>query len=227
MKKTTFALIVALMGWAHLAPANLVITEVMSSSAHPGGTPNEDWFELTNFGSTAINLDGYYWDDDGENGNDGSLFPAITLDPGTSLVILRDSSAVILDFMNAWGGGFDVLSEDDFGGPDSFSGLSSGGDQIQIWDTDPNAGPANLVAEVFFGASTEGSSFEWDHNGNSLGLSVTGENGAFQALSDGGDPAGPGLDIASPGFAIPEPNVLALLGLSALLLHLFRRNLKK
>lgn len=202
---------------------NLYITEVMSNSAHPGGTANGDWWELTNTGASAVDLTGYYWDDNGPAGNDGAIFPTFSLNPGSSVVIVDEGSANLLGFLDAWGGGFDVLSKDDFTGPKPFSGLGSMGDQIELWDADPNAGPANLVASVTFGASTNGVSFEWDTAGNSLGLSAIGENGAFQAINDGADPAGSGIDIASPGSAIPEPGVLALLGLSALLLHTLRR----
>lgn len=222
IRKLCAAALLGLTGFAH---ANLVITEVMSDSSHPGGTNNEDWWELTNFGATNVNLAGYYWDDDGPSGNDGSLFPAYVLNAGASVIMLRDTSAAAATFQTVWGITTDVLSEDDFLGPDPFSGLSSTGDQIQLWDSDPNTGPATLIDEVTFGASTTGTSFEWDNNGNSLGLSVIGENGAFQALNDGGSPTpGPGLDIGSPGFAIPEPSAVALIGLSALLLHLLRRN---
>jgi MYXO-CTERM domain-containing protein len=83
------------------------------------------------------------------------------------------------------------------------------------------------VAAVTFGAATTGKTFEWDTSGNPLGLSVTGENGAFTALLDGNDgtadtnPAlyGPGSDVGSPGTAVPEPaaGLLGMLGLAAIL----------
>ena len=41
---------------------------------------------------------------------------------------------------------------------------------IQIWDSDPNAGPANLVASATFGAASDGVSFEWDASGADLGM---------------------------------------------------------
>ncbi|WP_411846963.1 lamin tail domain-containing protein [Roseibacillus persicicus] len=202
--------------------AALMITEVMSSSSHAGGAANGDWFELTNTGSLSVDLTGYYWDDDGATGNDGALFPAITLLPSESIVIVAESIANIPDFVAAWGGGFTAYSEELFSGNDPFSGLGSGGDQIEIWDSDPNVGPANLVASATFGTATEGSSFEWDTSGTSLDLSIAGENGAFVAISDGADPAGAGTDAASPGFAVvPEASSAALLLLG--LLPILRR----
>ncbi len=176
----------------------------MSSSANSG-----DWWELTNTGATTLDLTGYYWDDNGPMGADGAQFPSISITPGQSIVIVDEDAVDLPAFVAAWGGGFTAVSKEDFGGPDNFSGLGSGGDQIELWDSDPNAGPANLMASVSFGGATAGTSFEWDATGNSLALSVNGENGAF--LSTGGD-------IGSPG-AIPEPStaILGGLGLIALL----------
>ncbi|MDB4459642.1 lamin tail domain-containing protein [Akkermansiaceae bacterium] len=44
--------------------AQLRITEVMSNSNHSDTAANGDWFEITNTGSTAINVAGYSFDDD-------------------------------------------------------------------------------------------------------------------------------------------------------------------
>jgi hypothetical protein len=221
MKYKAFTLLMGVvLAVASVASADLVITEVMSNSSHPGGTSNGDWWELTNTGSSVINLENYYWDDDGPSGNDGALFPAITINAGQSIVIIDEKDAA--GFVEDWGGGFTAVSKDDFGGPDDFSGLSSSGDQIELWDADPNAGPANLLASVSFGSSTAGVTFEWDAQGTDLGLSVAGENGAFVASWDGeaDDPPGEaaGTDIGSPGYAVPEPATMGLLGLGGLAL---------
>jgi len=196
-----------------IARADLVITEVMSSSQHPGGPGNGDWFELHNKGGVAIDLTGYYWDDNGPNGNDGAIFPAISLGAGDTIVIVNEDAADLSTFVAAWGGGFTAISKDDFGGPDNFSGLSSNGDQIEIWDTDPNVGPANLVASVIFGAADgTGSTFEWFRDGTADGFSVAGEFGAYVAPGDG--IGGVGTDVGSPGLtAIPEPGSVSLLAL--------------
>ena len=50
------------------AHGQLVITEVMASSAHPAKispTPDADgdWWELTNTGTAEVDLTGYKWDD--------------------------------------------------------------------------------------------------------------------------------------------------------------------
>jgi hypothetical protein len=208
------------------ASAQLYITEVMSNSSHGGGTANGDWWELTNTSAFDIDLTGYYWDDDGATGNDGALFPSITITAGESIVIVEESDAAA--FVAAWGGGFTAYSKDDFGGPDDFSGLSAGGDQIQLWDSDPNAGAANLIAEVLDTGSQSspnaGYSFAWDTSGNSLGRSSVGQFGAYTATSDGGTPSSLGTDVGSPGSAVPEPSTsAAIIGLLALVSAQLRR----
>jgi hypothetical protein len=206
----------AICGSAH---ADLVITEVMSNSDHPGGPANGDWFELHNNGATSVDLENYYWDDDGAAGADGALFPAISIAAGETIVIVDENTTNLAAFVAAWGGGFTAYSGSDFGGPDDFSSLSSSGDQIEIWDADPNSGPATLVASAFFGDSNGGAkTFEWLVDGTGAGFSVAGENGAFVATGDGD--GGTGIDVGSPGVvsatAVPEPTSFALLALAGL-----------
>lgn len=223
MKFWTGLLVAGGMTIAGTVQADLVITEAMSNSSHPGGSANGDWWELTNTGDTEVDLEGYYWDDDGPSGNDGALFPTFTIAAGESIVIAEEADGAA--FAAAWGGTFRVLVEGDFGGPDAFSGLSSNGDQIELWDSDPNAGPANLIDAVTFDVSTDGFSFEWLNDGTSAGLSVAGENGAYTAFSNGAsDPLdlGLGTDVASPGV-VPEPASLALVALGGVLMAGRRR----
>ncbi|MBC2603396.1 lamin tail domain-containing protein [Puniceicoccus vermicola] len=211
---------------ATTASAQLVITEVMSNSSHPGGPANGDWWELTNTGGSSVDLMNYYWDDSGPNGDDGALFPSITIAAGESIVIVDENSDNIAGFVAAWGGGFTAYSKDDFSGNNTFSGLSAGGDQIQLWDADPNVGSANLVAEVVFGESTDGHSFVWGTNGDYLGISQNNVGGAFVAPGNGA--GGAGTDVGSPGFAaVPEPEFFgALAGLMVFGFAALRRRRK-
>ncbi len=193
--------------------AGLVITEVMSSSAHPGGPANGDWWELTNTGAAALSLNGYSFDDDSVTPG-AAVFPnGISIAPGESILFVEESVANLTGWRAAWGVAPSVQAFSNAQFTGTYSGLSSAGDQVNVYDI------ANqLAASVAFGASTSGFSFEWKKNGDSQGLSVVGENGAYQALSNG--VAGPGVDIGSPGHAVPEPSTwaLALLGVAGLVL---------
>jgi len=115
MKKTLLTLAAGSL-LAASASAQLVITEAMTNSSHPGGAANGDWWELTNTGASTIDLTGYYWDDDGPSGNDGALFPSIDILAGQSLVIVDENSSNVADFVTAWGGGFTAISAADFTG---------------------------------------------------------------------------------------------------------------
>ncbi|MEM9187193.1 MAG: lamin tail domain-containing protein [Planctomycetota bacterium] len=199
-----------------MASAALVITEAMSNSGHPGGAANGDWWELTNTGATSVDLTGYIWNDSADPTSDESIFPAVSIGAGESIVIVSEGASNLAGFIAAWGGGFTAISDDDFGGGNSFSGLGSGGDSIFLYT------PAEVLVDSFtFGASTNGVSFERFTNGDANGLSVAGEFGAFVAINDGenDDPPGlgPGSDVGSPGIAVvPEPTA-ALATLTGLL----------
>lgn len=201
-----------------LASAQVTITEVSSDNLF-----GEDWFELTNFGDSIVDLEGYYWDDDGPVGNDGAEFGAFFLNPGQSLIVLEGSDANdgVADAFRAefsLDASLLILTEDDFTGPDTFSGLSGGsGDQITIFDTDPNVVGAdfNVIDFVEFGSATEGVSFDFT-SGEPV-LSVAGVNGAITAING---------DVGSPGVvtsAVPEPGSVVLLSVLGALAGIKRR----
>jgi hypothetical protein len=214
MKKTCFAslaLCAAICAAGSPAFGALKITEVASTSGAPAGALSGlDWWELTNTGPAAVMLDGYSWEDNSPSG-DTAIFPnGITIAAGESIIIHEQASTpvpVAAQFRTDWGlsASVQILEETQFTGFNTFSGLGSSGDEVNLYD------PTNtIIASVSFGASTTGKSFEWDGTGASLGLSVVGENFAYAASNN---------RVGSPGKAvIPEPSALALaaFGLAAL-----------
>lgn len=212
----------------------LGVTELMWKSSHPetsdpvtglGGNAQGDWYELTNFGTAPIDLAGYLMDDDDALfGADYAILPAFVIQPSESIIVVREGNANRPDgFREAWGlpADFRILSECTSTGPDPFSGISSGGDELNIFAPtaidefgDPT-GEAAIIS-VTVGAATAGQSMSWDSAGNELSLSGTSTSpidGAYTALHDGSETAGPYpfLDVASPGWvqgldAVPASN---------------------
>ena len=74
----------------------LLITEV-NSNAGPA-----DFFELYNYGTTAIDLTGWKWDDDSANFNDAAAvtFGAVTIAAGEKIVVINTTDASA--FRTAW-----------------------------------------------------------------------------------------------------------------------------
>ena len=199
---------------SHLSYGVLVITEVMSVSAGSGAT-NGDWFEITNTGSNSINLNNYVWNDSTDLRSDATLFPSLTINSGESIVIVDENNGNMPDWSSSWdlSGNTNIYGKETFipFGPtgDDFSGLGSSGDSIYIWDSSEQ-----LIISLSFGEATEGFSFQWDTNGNYLGLSTLGVNGASSN----------GNDVASPGIAVPEPSSYALVsGFLILFVALIKR----
>lgn len=201
--------VVAAMGLAAAAQANLIISEVHPSGSG-NGSYNADWFELTNTGSTAIDITGWKVDDNSNAFASAIAFRGLTSIPAGASVIFAEANsagtndqAVIDAFKLAWFGsnvpaGFLIGT---YGG--SQIGLSTGGDAVNIFDAS-----GTLITGVAFGSSTTGVTFDNSAGigGTSLPLptistlSVNGVNGAYVA----------GAETGSPG-AIPAPGAAALL----------------
>jgi hypothetical protein len=199
------------------AHAAIVITEVMSSSAHSGGTNNGDWFELTNTGGSAVDITGWSWDDNTNTAGSANFGGLTSIAAGQSVIFTEETVGAEASWISAWGlSGVTVVNL----GSSVFQGLGAL-DSVNIYDAS-NA----LVSSVTLTAATAGFSFEWDTSGQSLGLSVVGENGAFRAVSNGQTTGlGAGVDVGSPGFAaVPEPATFAVFaGAAALGIALSRR----
>ncbi|HOW98510.1 MAG TPA: lamin tail domain-containing protein [Kiritimatiellia bacterium] len=194
------------------ARATLVITEAMSSSNHTNTFANGDWWELYNDDTVAVDLTNYSWDDNSATPGSAN-FNGLSIGAGEFLIISQETIGEEDSWRTIWGIPSSVAVVNL--GNTEFQNFSASGDAIYLYS------PSSVqIASITFGTATAGYSFEWDKTGTSLGLSVVGENGAFQSTSMGGGP-----DVGSPG-AIPEPGTLALVagGLAALLM---RRHLQR
>jgi hypothetical protein len=247
--KTLYAALIAgaLVAAAHNASASIVITEVDPFGSNPSDGYVADWFELTNTGTSSVNIAGWTMIDSHASsgssisvGNSSKPAAALTLangqttlGVGQSAVFLESpnsgagSSTLIAQFEQAWFGskapsGLLVGTYND--GSTNF-GLSQSGDMVNIFNGSTNS--AALEASVTFGndAGSPIGTFENDAGLNNVTLtqqSVAGVNGAFVSAS--------GLEVGSPGTisAVPLPDsvVLLLSGLGALGLFVIgRRNL--
>ncbi|MBO0847417.1 MAG: lamin tail domain-containing protein [Nocardioides sp.] len=192
-------------------------TSVVVSEVAPWASGNTsyaaDWFELTNTGSTAVDLTGWKMDD--SSASDATAVPltgVTTLPAGASAVFLEDTggvdSTIDTAFAQAWFSlnafpAGDVVGH--YGG--SGVGLSTGGDSVAIFN-----GNGDLVTGVSFGASPSTAPFASFDNSAGIGadtlplptistLSVDNTNGAFTAADD--------QEVGSPFvFTPPTPSVV-------------------
>jgi len=188
-KRNRVVILLILAGFCFIATANaeLVITEIMSQSAHNSPT-DCDWWELTNTGDSSVDLTGYSWDDDHQRPG-RNVFASITISAGESIIIRDTVTATGDPFKDDWSLGPEVNVYDPGYFSGSFSGLGSS-DGVFLYDTGDV-----LLTSATYPSRTDGFSNEWAANGTFLGLSVVGENGAYQSVN-----ASP--DVASPGYAV-------------------------
>jgi DNA/RNA endonuclease YhcR with UshA esterase domain len=179
---------------ADIVPAAAVyVPKIVVSEIMPGSNAsswNADWFEIFNYGDTAVDLAGMSWDD--ESGISGtSTFPSVTVAPGEAVVVWDDVAANEDSLLVSWKlypGSVQVISTDELTG--SFPSLSQNGDGVYLFDA---AGIELTKSEYISG--TAGYSIEFDTTGTSLGDAVDGVNGAYTSLNG---------DVGSPGNLTPN-----------------------
>ena len=166
--------------------ATVTITEVASWSSS-NALVAADWFEITNYGTTALDITGWKVDDNSNLFTSALALNGITsIAPGESVIFLETSATnaatIIANFKSAWFGTNPPANLQVGSYTGSSIGLSSSGDAVNIYDAS-----GNLKANVVFGVSTTNVSFN-----NAVGLnnatitllSQIGVNGAFAAIND-------------------------------------------
>ena len=165
---------------------DLAITEVMASSNDANTSVNEDWFEITNYGSTAVDLAGFSWDDNSYAAGT-VVFPSITVAPGEAIVVAQIDAANEAAFRATWnlGAWVQILVNEDFA--TAQPGFSANGDGVALFDS--SATPIE-ICRAEYSAALAGFSVEYDTACTYLGNAAVGVRGAY--TSTGGDVGSPG-----------------------------------
>ena len=194
--------------------STLRITEAMSSSG-VGGTA--DWWEVTNYGSSAVDITGWKVDDSSfTSGSSVALNGITSISAGESVAFLEtttlDSGTVatlISSFRTFWGGSAASAQIGYYAG--SGIGLSSNGDGLVMF----SGTGAETTPRVTFGAATTGASFYYGYdaagdpttspNTNAIVSTVGTLGGQITFASATISTA---QNIGSPGTAVAVPGVL-------------------
>ncbi|MFD0894464.1 lamin tail domain-containing protein [Luteolibacter ambystomatis] len=203
---TTFTLTVTDVVNEGSGSSSVFISEV-NPTGSSNGTYNADWFEVTNAGTTDLDITGWKMDDNsnGTNTSDRVALRGVTTIPAGKSAIFFEGAAdgstdatILANFCTAWFGTSTPPAGVLIGAYGGGSvGLSSGGDAVNLFDA-----AGNRVTGVAFGAATTNVTFD-----NKAGLgsatlplpmvttkSTNGVNGAFVSSNgaETGSPAATG-----------------------------------
>ncbi|MFT3746469.1 MAG: lamin tail domain-containing protein [Pyrinomonadaceae bacterium] len=172
------------------------------SEIHPSGSGNgtyaADWFEITNTGTTALDITGWRMDDNSNSfGSSVPLRGVTSIPAGRSAVFFEGAATNVNDatitaaFSTAWFGsatppaGFLIGA---YGG--TGVGLGTGGDTVNLYDA-----AGTLITSVTFGTAAANATFDnTSRLGTVTALSVAGTNGAFLS-SNGAETGSPGRRV--------------------------------
>lgn len=192
-----------------VAPGSIIISEISPWSSTPANSRiGVDWFEVTNVGTTTVDITGWKWNDssDKEFSTAKALNGITSIAPGESVIFLDTTELETkkAEFLSLWFGANPPagLRFGNYNGP----GMGSGGDAANLFDTS-----GNRITGVSFGASPS-SPFATFDNKAGLGstglpvpvvstLSVVGVNGAFTAADDANETGSPGRIMNPSAFS--------------------------
>ncbi|MDZ8054512.1 MAG: SdiA-regulated domain-containing protein [Aulosira sp. ZfuVER01] len=187
------------------ASTSLKITEVAPWSSG-NSTLAADWFEVTNTGSSAVNITGWKMDDNSNSFGSAVALNGITnIAAGESVIFIESSDpAVIQNFKALWFGANAPANLQIGTYSGSGVGLSTSGDAVNLFD-----GGGTLQANVTFGASPGSAPFSTFDNSAGLNnvailqLSTIGQHGAFVAVDNINEIGSPATIAApSPAYAV-------------------------
>jgi uncharacterized protein YjiK len=175
--------------------ASVSITEVASWSSS-NSLVAADWFEITNYGTSALDITGWKVDDSSNTFTSAVPLSGITsIAPGESVIFLETSSTnaatIIANFKSAWFGINPTANLQVGSYTGSGIGLSSSGDAVNLFDAS-----GNIRSSVNFGVATTNYSFNNAAGLNNTSISLLsqiGVNDAFAAINDN-------AQIGSPGY---------------------------
>lgn len=224
MKKLSFtstaAAVALLAAWVNTAQAQVIVSEVapFGSGTSSNGA---DWFELTNTGSSAVNISGWKTDD---NSNSFAAALALTgvtsIAAGQSVVFIEvatgtTAAAVNAAFSTFWFGSTVPASLVIGNYSGSGIGLSATADAVNIFNAS-----GTVVTRVDFGASSAAlQTFDNSAGLNNVAisnLSTVGINGAFTSANAFANVGSPGSIAAIAAVPEAEGYAMALSGLGAL-----------
>lgn len=188
--------------------SDLIISEVAPWSSGDSSL-GADWFEVTNTGTTAIDITGWKIDDDSASFASGSALSGVTsIAAGQSVVFVDGDAATITAIIDLWFGGTapDGFTIGTYDGP----GLGTGGDAVNLFNA-----AGLIVTGTTVGTSPSASPFATFDNAAGApsvsNLSVAGTNGAFSVID-----AGEGVILTgSPGTIAGTPTATTTIGIVA------------
>ena len=216
MKKLlSFLLMCLFASAASAASMNLKVTEIYAGNSGDNNA-TDDWIEITNYGTTAWDLETnpIYYDDGENNSLEAKTLKGLTsIAAGESVVYILGTDD-LTEFQSIWGTGVNA------GYAKNGAGLGKSGDGVYLYTTN-SADIASFTSitypalpETLLSTMVANANGDWDNN--DVIFAQDGVLGAYQSnsfvMNDTGETA---TIIGSPGY-VPEPASLSLMALAGM-----------